>query len=243
MQAIPATIGVGSSLIGGIKGKGEASKQRKLAEKQLAQIQPLLDAQIQGSRFALDKSKGLYGRAEGDIQGAGMAIRDLQNFWRPLMSGSRNAIDLFLSPERRAINQGYRSASENIARFAPRGGGRVASLARADIDRQGRLSDLNSGARFQGAGQMKDLAGMLSQLGLGTGSLATGTLQAGLSGGQQAYNLLQGQQNRAFGAQPSGASPFKGLGGFLVDIFKKVPFGNSNTSTNDPYDSSNTTGG
>lgn len=211
--AIPAAVGLGGSIIGGISGKGAAKKQQKLAEQQMAMMKPLLDAQIAGSQYALTQSKPF-------LEGAGQAATDLQNFWKPLVSGNRSAIDQFLAPERRAINQGYKSVSKNLATFGPRGGGRVSSLANADIARQGALSDLVFGARKTGANQLESLAQLL-------GSLGTSTLSAGLSGGQQGFNLLNAQQNRAYDAANraggGAASMGQALGNFLgsLDLFKQ----------------------
>lgn len=210
-MAIPAAIGLGSSLFSGLSGKSAAKKQDRRAEEQYQALLPLIKAQTEGSQYALGQSKGFLG-------GAQQALTDLGGFWKPLAFGNRSAINQFLAPERRAINQGYQSSQENIARFAPRGGGRVSSMARADIGRQGQLSDLVFGARKEGAGQMGNLAQLL-------GSLGTNTLQAGLGGGQQAFNLLGGQQNRAFAANQIAGQGMAGvgqsLGRFLSDLFNK----------------------
>jgi hypothetical protein len=259
MQAIPAAIGVGGSLIGGIQGKGAAKRQEKLAREQLAQLQPLIQAQIAMSQFGLDKARELYPAATNAIQtvyntatgayeplmneargkagelygtgkgmltsslpylmGAATGLEDLQKFYRPFMFDGQRAIDRFLpskqrteqllAPEFGNINQGYRSASENIARFAPRGGGRVSTLARADIDRQKQLSDtyfqgreglMNQalGAAFQGASGEQNRLNSLQALGLGQGQLGLGAI---------------GQGNSILGTQGGLALQHLGLGG------------------------------
>lgn len=276
-QAIPAAIGVGTSLVGGISGKGAAKEQRKLAERQLAQLQPLINAQIAASQFGLDQAQQLYGPAAdifkniystsmgdrdtamGDysrlledaitksnemygegkgltaegrnlllqsqpyLQGAGTALSDLQKFYRPFMDSGQRAIDAFLPSAARVnetlaadfgnVNQGYRSASENIARFSPRGGGRVSTLARADIDRQKQLSDMffqgkqnlrdtALGAAFQGAAGQQNVANSLRDLGLGQGQLGLGTIGQGLSTIGTGTNILGtggGLAQNAFG--------------------------------------------
>lgn len=74
--AIPAAIGVGSSLIGGIQGKGARKKQEKLAAQQLAQLQPIIQAfqrmGLQGEALfpeAANMFRESYGRAGelGDV--------------------------------------------------------------------------------------------------------------------------------------------------------------------------------
>jgi hypothetical protein len=136
------------------------------------------------------------------LTGAATALGDLQKFYRPFMFDGQRAIDRFLpsgkrvnellAPEFGNISQGYQSASENIAKFAPRGGGRVSTLARADIDRQKQLSDVffqgrqgltdkALGAAFQGAQGEQNRANALQALGLGQGQLGLGTIGQGLN--------------------------------------------------------------
>lgn len=261
--ALPAAIGLGSSLVSGIFGKKAKKKQSDLAEKQLRQLQPLIDAQLRQNQFAFDQARQLYpgvigqfgdvynrsigasdtaftdyrkllddatsqrdqlvgqgqGLLEGSLpylQGASSALDDLRKFYRPFMFEGQRAIDRFLptaqrthellAPEFGAVNQGFRSASENIARFAPRGGGRVSSLAQADLDRQSQLSNVFFGGRenllqqalgaaFQGAGGRQNEASALTQLGLGQGQLGLGTIGAGT----QAYGTGGGLAQNAFG--------------------------------------------
>jgi len=208
--AVPAALGLGGSIFGGITGKNAAKKQEKLAREQMAMIKPLLDAQISGSKFALDQSRPF-------LEGARQGVTDLQNFWQPLMRGDRAAIDAFLAPERRSINQGYKAVERNLAQFGPRGGGRISSLANADVARQGQLNDLVFGGRQKAAGANFDLSQLL-------GSLGTSTLSSGLAGGSQAYNLLGQQQNRAYDASNRASDALGGigtsLGGFLADLFR-----------------------
>ena len=299
--AIPAAIGAGSSIIGGIQGKGAAKRQEKLAREQLAQLQPLINAQIAASQFGLDTARSLYPQATNDIQtifntatgayeplmkdyramlddalgksnelynsgralgqaetgllsgslpylsGAANALGDLQKFYRPFMYDGQRAIDRFLpsaqrvnetlAPEFGNVNQGYRSASENIAKFAPRGGGRVSTLARADIDRQKQLSDMffqgrenmkNTGlnAAFQGASGEQNVANSLQQLGLGQGQLGLGTIGQGLNTIGAGTSLLgtkgglaQNSLSQALQALGIGGSAAGNLGQLASSLF------------------------
>lgn len=208
---IPAAVGLGSSIFGGIKGNKAANKQQKQADAQMAALKPLLDAQIAGSKYALDTSKPF-------LTGASQGVADVSKFWKPLLSGNRTAIDQFLAPERRAINSGYDATARTLATLGPRGGGRISSLAKADTARQSQLSDLVFRGRKQAAGAMQDLAGL-------QGGLGVSTLGAGLSGGNQAYNLFTNQQGRADNARAGANDALGGigtsLGTFLTDLFKK----------------------
>jgi len=218
--AIPAAIGLGSSAIGGLFGKGAARKQEKLARDQYDMLKPLLQSQAEGGKYAIETSKPF-------IQGAGKGIQDLQKFWEPLLKGDRSAIDMFLAPERRAINQGYKSLSNNLATFAPRGGGRLSALANADESRQGKLSDLVFSGRREAAGQSAGLAQLL-------GGLGTSTLGAGLGAGGTLANLYNSQSNRAMGARSEAnaglGSLGESLGSFLggLKLFGGKGYGKEN---------------
>jgi hypothetical protein len=209
---IPAAIGAGSSLIGGISGKGAAKRQEKLAREQFALLKPLLEAQGQAAQFSLQQSKPF-------IRGAGQAMMDLQErFYKPLALGNTSSINAFLSKDIGAINRGYRSGVKNTAQFAPRGGGRVSALVQGDMDRQSQISDLIFGARRQGAEGLQNSSQQL-------GALGTGLLGAGLSGGNQATALLQNQQGLAQRASERSDDQLgalgESLGGFLGSIFEK----------------------
>lgn len=279
--AIPLAIGAGSSIIGGIQGKGAAKRQQQLAQQQLAQLQPLINAQISASQFGLNQAQQLYPQATeklGNIYdqslgqfsnlmpqsssyltGAQGALKDLTSFYQPFMQGGASAIDRFLpsasrvqqafAPEFGNINQGYTSASENIAKFAPRGGQRGSTMALLDLNRQNQLSNTffqgrnqlfqtGLGSAFQGAAGLGSVVDQLKALGLGTGQLglgflgqgagaagnlgglAQGAMGLGLQGGQEAASIYNQQANRAFQVQPANTG-FGDFGSQLADIFRQ----------------------
>jgi hypothetical protein len=177
--------------------------------------------------------RGLLSSSLPYLTGAATALGDLQKFYRPFMFDGQRAIDRFLpskqrteqllAPEFGAVNQGYRSASENIARFAPRGGGRVSSMARADIDRQGQLSSLlgrgkeglmnqSLGAAFQGAQGQQGVAQGLQALGLGQGQLGLGAIGQGINTTNAGTSLFGTKGNLAQNSLQQ-ALQFLGLGG------------------------------
>lgn len=91
--AIAPAIGIGTSLIGGIQGKGAAKQQRQLAERQLAQLQPLINQQILASQFGLDTARGLLPKATNAIEttynkATGM-FEPLVGDYRSLLEGAR----------------------------------------------------------------------------------------------------------------------------------------------------------
>jgi hypothetical protein len=221
---IPAAIGLGSSIFSGIKGKGAAKKQEKLAAEQYAMLKPLLEAQVAGGKQAIQTGNQQIGQGAGYLTGAQTGFEDLKKFWQPLMTGNRSAIDAFLAPERRAINQGAQATAQNLYRMAPRGGGRVSALATADVNRQGALNDLVFGARREGANQMANLNQSQGQLGLGQMGVGASVLGQGLNAGGLLGNIYGNQIGRA-DAAGNNAQQLMGqvgtaLGGFLTDIFK-----------------------
>lgn len=177
-----ALAGLGSSLVGGISGKKAQKKQQELARQQMQFQQNLAQQQMA-------QQQQLIGQASPFMTGASQAMQDVQGWWTPLLKGNTSAINQFLSPERSAINQGYQSAVGNVARFGPRGGGQVSSLAAGDLARQQQLSNLVFGARQQAAGA-------LGQLGQAQGALGQGILGMGGQFGQMA----SGMSNRGFEA-------------------------------------------
>lgn len=227
---VPAAIGLGSSIFSGIKGKGAAKKQEKLTAEQYAILKPLLEAQSKGGIEAIGTGSGLVKGGGAHLEGSQRGIADLKKFWQPLIGGDRSAIDRFLAPERRAINQGYQATTTNLARMAPRGGGRVSALANADVGRQGALNDLVFGARREGANQLAGLNQMQGQFGLGQMGVGANVLGQGLNAGGTLAGVHANQQGIAQQSRRDAAGMMGGvgssLGSFLADIFKsKGPSG------------------
>lgn len=261
--AIPAAIGVGSSLISGVSGKGARKRQEEM---QRQQLELLRNASIYGTEFAksvlpdatnklaqsYENARSAEGVALGDratamtdykkllndalaqrdslysqgqnllsgaspyLRGAGAALGDLQRFYRPFMTEGAAAIDRFLpsaqrtfetlAPEFGQVNQAYKSASQNIAEFAPRGPGRITAGNDLEIARQqgitrtfseGRRNIQQQGlqAAFQGAAGEQQRANALQQLGLGQGQLGLATIGQGT----QAFGTGAGLAQNAFG--------------------------------------------
>lgn len=221
---VPAAIGLGGSIFSGISGKRAAKKQAQQAAEQYAMLKPLLEAQVKGGQQAIQTGNQQIGQGAGYLSGAQTGLHDLKKFWQPLVSGDRSAIDAFLAPERRAINQGYQATAQNLFRMAPRGGGRVSALANADMNRQGALNDLVFGARREGANQMKDLNQSQGQLGLGQMGVGANVLGQGLNAGQTLAGIYGNQTARADRASAGAGQQLgdlgQSLGSFLTDLFQ-----------------------
>jgi len=217
---IPAAVGLGSSVFSGISGKGAAKKQ---AQKE-AEMMKLVQEQLGRGKEAMGLGKEQIGQGAGYLRGAQQGLGDLKKFWQPLVSGDRSAIDAFLAPERRAINQGAQATAQNLYRMAPRGGGRVSALANADVNRQGALNDLVFGARREGANQLANLNQSQGQLGLGQLGAGASIFGQGVGVGNNVFGLYGNQTQRTDSANQSAQGLLgnvgSSLGGFLADIFK-----------------------
>lgn len=304
--AIPAAIGLGSSVVGGIQGKGaqkaaktQADNQLKLQQQMLSLVQPTLQSQANLASFSQDQigqllpqllqqlsgsnsqfgdlaslfqgqgaeglqkaydtsgqlinsGNALMGQGNnlansslGFLLGAGNALKPAQRTYESLLSGQR-AIDKFLpsakttfesiAPEIGNINQGAQSASSNIAKFAPRGGGRASSVAQIEMNRQKQINDqfFTQRKAQQGEGlqtalqaaqgqtgisnQMGNLfqqgfgAG-LGQIGQGINTIGSGTQYLGTQG-----NLAQGQYSNLFNALGGQQNNQQQLGSLLSNL-------------------------
>lgn len=195
----------------------------------------------------MDTGRNLFNAGSAGWMGALSGLGDLQAAYRPFLTEGASAIEKFL-PKGQAlnrilagqfgdINQGYKSASENIEAFAPRGGGRISTLANNDVKRNQDLNrarsegTLNYGNLalqnfFQGAegtrnvlGQKAGIAGQQTQAGLGMIGAGQQSKQQGIAefGSKAGVGLQQLQAAlQALGIAGGAAGNLGSLGsGFL----------------------------
>lgn len=141
----------------------------------------------QGTAFLGDAQKS-FGRAN-------TAFDQSQNYFAPILGGSRAAIDQTLAPERAQITDTYRGATRALDTSGVRGGSRDLATAELNRDRAGRLALLPGAARANAATGMAQL---------GQARAGAATQQAGVGGG------LTGQSVQARGGA---ASAYGGLFG------------------------------
>lgn len=310
--AIPAAIGLGGSVIGGIQGKGAQKAKDREQQQFMQMLQPFLQSQSDLSSMSLDSiSRNLnpllaafqggnmdanqigdnlisqYGPLMGDaigrenqlygqgqemmgaganlfqsslpyLGGAASGLKDVQNFYRPFMQDGARAIERFLpsanqtnkmlAPEFSNINQGFQSASNNIAKFSPKGT-RAGTTNDLEIQRQRDLSNafftgrnnignqaLNAG--FQGAAGQNQASNSLAQLfqaGTGAGINAAGqglnTIGAGANYLTQRGGLAQNSVNTGLNAKNLGLNNLQGLSGMLQSLLQ-VPGQGANSVGN-----------
>lgn len=187
--------------------------------------QMLADATSSQNRFnaegdaLMGEGKRLTGLSEAEMVGAATGLSDLENYYRPFLQDGARAIEKFLPSQATLqklmagdfanINQGFKSASENIANFAPRGGGRVSTLANADINRQQQLTQTSAQGR-QAYGQQG--VQNFFQAGEGKRNALTGKAQIGQGLGQLGLGKIgAGQQSKQMGIADFGAKSQVGL--------------------------------
>lgn len=240
----------------------QAMQDRQLA---LTDYRKLLDDAISQRNNLYNQGQGLVGQGQnltGEginllrggtnyLRGAGAALSDLQSFYRPFMTEGARAIDRFLpsaqrtfeagAPQFGQVNQAYKSASENIAEFAPRSG-RVTAMNDLEVERQRGISDTFFNTRnmiqdkglqaaFQGAAGEQQRANSLQSLGTGQGQLGLGTIGQGLNTIGQGLNAYgSGTQALATGgalAQGAFNQGQQGLAQALQAITQRLQAGQS----------------
>lgn len=228
------------------------ANSRKGFNQGLTDYQQLLSDAVGRSNRLYDQGEGLLGGSQQYLQGAARGLNDLENFYRPFMFDGQSAIDRFLpsksrteqllAPEMDELNQGFQSASENIERFAPRGGGRVSSLTKGRMDLganqanlffggRERLLDRNLQNAFTAAQGETSRLQELRALGLGQGQLGLGALGAGAqvlgTGGGLAMNSF----GNALNSLGLGIGAGQGIGNLASGALGAVTGGGANATS------------
>lgn len=124
----------------------------------------LTNVETSGAKFGL-------GEAEKNLPAA-------SNFFQSLLSGNWNDVMKVIQPEADSLTAQYTQATKSAEEFAPRGGGRTATLANLPYEKANALSQLVGQAR-SGA------ATSLAQIGEAEFGESTGAAGTGLSGSSQ----------------------------------------------------------
>jgi len=150
----------------------------------------LTGAETQAVQFGL-------GQAEGTLPQATTALQGPLKFFQALLSGDRSTIMSALSPEISSLTSQYATASKTQQEFAPRGGGRAASLEEKPYAEAGTIEQLIQGAQETGAEGVSSIASMLGQLGLGELGVSSSTAANTVSQLQTSQQNQQQQQAAA----------------------------------------------
>jgi hypothetical protein len=167
---------------------------------------------------------GFLGDAQKFLGQAGTAYNQTANYFSPMLSGSRSAINQALAPERGQITDTYRGAEKALDASGMRGGMRDLARAELNRDRAGKLSLLGPSARAAAANGMMQVGGAQSQLGAtqaGTATNLFGQAAASKQGATNAYATLFGGANQqAALAQPGKEKAGGAIGSMIFDAVK-----------------------
>lgn len=197
MPAVPAIIGAGGSIVGGLLGH-KASQQ---AQQRSPEEQALLNSQTQAINQGRQQSAQMFGSAMP-------AINQTLGYYRALLGGNRAQMGLATAGARGSIADTYKGATRGLVASGVRGG--VLDQAKADLarDRTRAIAGLTSGVQPMAA---QGLAGTAAPL-------VSGTI-ANNAAGLSATNALLGNemQNRQIGQQ-AGQQTGAGVGALIADL-------------------------
>lgn len=160
------------------------------------------------------------------------STKPAMDFWTTLLSGDRNAITQFLSPELSNISNNAKNSTMQLWN-APRGGGKISAQTDIMNNADTQYNNLFSSVRPQAAGQLANLGGMFGNLSLGEGGLGVNALSGSsnnLFGLNQEQQRIREQKNAAWGAIGQGVGGIAGslLGGIGGGASKATSSGASN---------------
>ena len=191
---IPAIIGAGGAIAGGLLGGKGNKEQRAAAKAQADTLQYLLGLGKQISPVGVDF-----------LQRGGAAYAPVLDFYKTLLTGNRTALAQLLGPEIQNIGKQYSTAFNTSAELNPRSGAGATMRAELPFSQARDIGNLFMQVRPMAAQNLFAVGSDFGRLGLGTIGAAFG---GGGAAGTSAANLgaLGGQ---LFG---QGASTGAGLG-------------------------------
>lgn len=216
-----AAIGAGVGFVGGLLGSRKSESQ-KTAEK----LHPDVLKALNTNAGAHDETSNQYGAI------ALPAIKNAGAYYNSILDpNNTNAINAVLGPERIALTEGAHSGIlKQVAEFAPRGGGRVATQAQALPQLNRSLIELVAKARGGAAQGLLSVGGTAGNLSSAFAGLSANERQAVLAAIQDIITGGNKQRNQS-GAFAAGAA--KDIGGLIADIISKTKGGRGGGG-NDP---------
>lgn len=222
LPALPAIIGAGGAVAGGLLGRGGGGAGGGTSG---TVAPPPLSAEEQGLLTKQNTLIDWLSKSGQDLFGLGLpSLQAAQNFWLPILSGDRSKALEVLGPDVDTIAKQYDTARKNILATAPRGGAREMVLSQSRTDEAGDVGRLLATARPMAAQALTGIGGGASQLALGAGQAGTQGISSAMSALSQARNaqnyqgyldLLRRGQNIGIGT---------GLGQLAAGLLSKLPF-------------------
>ncbi|MBZ5513894.1 MAG: hypothetical protein LAN62_03435 [Acidobacteriia bacterium] len=211
VAAIPAIIGAGGAIAGGLLSRGGGGS--KATEAGLTAESELAKTETEAQKFGTEAAKGLLPQAEGALGKAGQ-------YYSGLLGGDRQKMLEAVGPEVNTILSQYDTAKRAASEFTPRGGGRTAELAELPFKYSGEITSLLQGVRPKAAAGME-------RLGAEYGSLASSLLARDTGAGNALLNYALGLrgQNIDVGTQIGGS-----LGALIYQLLNKTGSASSSGS-------------
>jgi hypothetical protein len=218
--AIPALIGVGGSIAGGLLSK----KSKPVGTNP---DDPLVKKQLEIANM------GQSGAAQ-DIPTARNALELPLNYWKRILTGGRYPALEELSPETQTITSQYDSALRNNSQFAPRGGGTSAQNEELRFKRAADITNLLLKARPAAASNIQKIGEDYASLGQGELSSAAAAAHGAAS---TATDLAAIQARRDAEDAAARSAMFNDIGsglGDVISVLLKGKKGGGGTSTSIP---------
>lgn len=200
---IPLGIAAGGAFIGTKLAKGG-----KGAPKAVSPKDALIAQQTEASKFALGEARQVLPQARETLQ-------DPLDFWKTILGGDRQEMLSVLAPEVNTIVSQYDTARRSLTNLAPRGGGRSAIQAESRFEEANAIQRLLQESRRRAAGEVADIGGRLTTLGVSELGISTGATGNLISSLLQAETAKRGQNIGAF------TDIGVGIGEILALLFKK----------------------
>ena len=176
-----------------------------------------------GARLG-QQAGGFINNAQSAFRSAAPAYDAAAAYYTPLASGSRGAMDQALAPDRAAVTDTYRGASNALNASGVRGGSRDLATAELNRDRAGRLALLAPAARANAAAALPGIAAGRTQLGAAQGGVGTAlsgqsiAAQTGAAGAQS--NLFAGAHQTQALLRPGQEGANSAIGGMIFDALR-----------------------
>lgn len=207
---IPAVIGAAGAVGGGLLANRKSSQEKDA----LAAQSDLAKTESEATKFGTASAKQLLPQAEA---GLGAANR----YYAPLLSGNRQAMMEAIAPEANTIISQYDTAKRAASEFAPRGGGRTATLAELPFAESGAITNLLNTVRPNAAGATADI-------GKTYGALASSLLTRNTGAASSLLNYSLQSRGQSFNqAEQIGGS----IGTLLYNYLKNLGTSGVTTTT------------
>ena len=163
--------------------KTKAIEQSQVYGEMTPGLMETFEEGVNRGRFYLDEAgasarqvPGFIQSAEGQYDRAEAALQPSQDYWTNVLKGGPAAMEA-IAPEVGAIQGQTNNLMRSVGQFAPRGGGRAATMGELPFEKSKQITNLMSMARREAAAALPQVAQIMTQIGAGRGDLAETQIQ------------------------------------------------------------------